>query len=331
MVGFTWIKLSLFLILVLLFTAATGQASYIYIDVRDGDDVTLSCENLINDQDKCDGTTWMFMESGNTAAVELVRLGQIQSEAKSKSDRLSVTENCSLVLKKVTVEDVGLYTCRQFDTSGRQQGPESVVVLTVVTMTEQKLHDKVTFSCQVFRHVHCHQSVKWLFQDKDVDQNNKDFQKSQTDCYATVTFLDSHFIYSSRFKLFKCEVTNTVSGKVQKFSFRRQSSGEETGQDTTTTTTKPTAGDSPKASGFGPEQKTDPQCLNGFPGWWRFIIVSVGLATLIIIVVTVNVWTRTKGKKTQMDKNTGRDDDDEDEGRVKYENVGDPSVSVRLH
>ncbi|XP_026174230.1 uncharacterized protein LOC113137077 isoform X16 [Mastacembelus armatus] len=331
MVGFTWIKLSLFLILVLLFTAATGQASYIYIDVRDGDDVTLSCENLINDQDKCDGTTWMFMESGNTAAVELVRLGQIQSEAKSKPDRLSVTENCSLVLKKVTVEDVGLYTCRQFDTSGRQQGPESVVVLTVVTMTEQKLHDKVTFSCQVFRHVHCHQSVKWLFQDKDVDQNNKDFQKSQTDCYATVTFLDSHFIYSSRFKLFKCEVTNTVSGKVQKFSFRRQSSGEETGQDTTTTTTKPTAGDSPKASGFGPEQKTDPQCLNGFPGWWRFIIVSVGLATLIIIVVTVNVWTRTKGKKTQMDKNTGRDDDDEDEGRVKYENVGDPSVSVRLH
>ncbi|XP_026173947.1 uncharacterized protein LOC113136961 [Mastacembelus armatus] len=337
MAELTGIITSLFVMLLIDFPAETGQVSFIDIDVRDGDDVTLSCGHI----------------------------------SKSKSDRLSVTENCSLVLKKVKVEDVGQYICRQFDTPGQKQGPDSVVYLSVVTMTEQKLHDKVTFSCQVIRHDHCHQSVKWLFQDKDVDQNNKDFQTSQTVCYATVTFLDSHFIYSSRFKLFKCEVTNPDSGKVQKFSFRRQSSGEETGenmmsclrlkppkslidlmdlkfeddfspsvtsdgnmrsflpeqflvllilsgQDTTTTTTtatKQTAGDSPKAS-----------------GWWRFIIVSVGLATLIIIVVTVNVWTRTKGKKTQMDKNTGRDDDDdEDEGRVKYENVGDPSVSVRLH
>ncbi|XP_026173946.1 uncharacterized protein LOC113136960 [Mastacembelus armatus] len=240
MAEFTWIQMSLFLILMLQFPATTGQ-NLLFFTVRDGDDVTLSCKNLINDQDKCDGTTWIFSNSTNTAAVELVKHGQIHSEAKSKPDRLSVTENCSLVLKKVTVEDVGRYTCRQFDTSGQQQGPDSEVDLSVVTMTEQKLHVKVTFSCQVFRYDHCHQSVKWLFQDKDVDQNNKDFQTSQTVCYANVTFLDSHFIYSSRFKLFKCEVTNTVSGKVQKFSFRRQSSGEETGQDTTTTTTtKPT-------------------------------------------------------------------------------------------
>ncbi|XP_026174237.1 uncharacterized protein LOC113137080 isoform X2 [Mastacembelus armatus] len=312
MAELTGIITSLFVMLLIDFPE-TGQVSFIDIDVKDGDDVTLSCGHVKSDQDKCDKTDWLF--SFQRWTVKIINQGQI---SKSKSDRLSVTENCSLVLKKVTAEDVGLYTCRQFDTSGRRQGPDSVVVLSVVTMTEQKLHDKVTFSCQVFRHDHCHQSVKWLFQDKDVDQNNKDFQTSQTDCYANVTFLDFHFIYSSRFKLFKCEVTNTVSGKVQKFSFRRQSSGEETGQDTTTTTTtttttKPTAGDSPKASGFGPEQKTDPQCLNGFPGWWRFIIVSVGLATLIIVVVTVNVWTRTKGKKTQMDKNTGRDDDDDDD------------------
>ncbi|XP_026173728.1 uncharacterized protein LOC113136855 isoform X3 [Mastacembelus armatus] len=347
MAELTGIITSLFVMLLIDFPE-TGQFSFNYIDVRDGDDVTLSCGRVKRDQDKCPKMYWFVNYKGQSRAVDIITRGQI---SKSKSDRLSVTENCSLVLKKVTVEDVGLYTCGLSDTPDS----ESEVVLSVVTMTEQKLHDKVTFRCQVFIYDECDQSVKWLFQDKDVDQNNKDFQTSQTVCYATVTFLDSHFIYSSRFKLFKCEVTNTDSGKVQKFSFRRQSSGEETGQDTTTTTTttttkpkttttkptttttttKPTAGDSPKASGFGPEQKTDPQCLNGFPGWWRFIIVSVGLATLIIIVVTVNVWTRTKGKKTQMDKNTGRDDDDDDDdegdGRVKYENVGDPSVSVRLH
>ncbi|XP_026173734.1 uncharacterized protein LOC113136855 isoform X9 [Mastacembelus armatus] len=315
MAELTGIITSLFVMLLIDFPAAeTGQFSFNYIDVRDGDDVTLSCGRVKRDQDKCPKMYWFVNYKGQSRAVDIITRGQI---SKSKSDRLSVTENCSLVLKKVTVEDVGLYTCGLSDTPDS----ESEVVLSVVTMTEQKLHDKVTFRCQVFIYDECDQSVKWLFQDKDVDQNNKDFQTSQTVCYATVTFLDSHFIYSSRFKLFKCEVTNTDSGKVQKFSFRRQSSGEETGQDTTTTTTtttKPTAGDSPKAS-----------------GWWRFIIVSVGLATLIIIVVTVNVWTRTKGKKTQMDKNTGRDDDDDDDdegdGRVKYENVGDPSVSVRLH
>ncbi|KAG8011488.1 hypothetical protein GBF38_006305, partial [Nibea albiflora] len=31
-------------------------------------------------------------------------------------------------------------------------------------------------------------------------------------------------------------------------------------------------------------------------GWWRFIIVSLGLAALIVIVVAVNMWARTKGE-----------------------------------
>ncbi|XP_026174251.1 uncharacterized protein LOC113137084 isoform X2 [Mastacembelus armatus] len=235
MAELTGIITSLFVMLLIDFPE-TGQVSFINIDVRDGDDVTLSCENVKSDQDKCQKTNWFVDYPGQTERVEIITQGQI---SKSKPDRLSVTENCSLVLKKVTVEDVGRYTCRQFDTSGRQQGSDSVVFLSVVTMTEQKLHDKVTFSCQVFRQDDCYHLVKWLFQDKDVDQNNKDFQTSQTVCYANVAFLDSHFIYSSRFKLFECEVTNTDSGKVQRFSFRRQSSGEETGQDTTTTT-KPT-------------------------------------------------------------------------------------------
>ncbi|XP_026173888.1 uncharacterized protein LOC113136929 [Mastacembelus armatus] len=287
MAELTGIITSLFVMLLIDFPAETGQVSYInnYIDVRDGDDVTLSCGHVKSDQDKCESISWVFSSFRTRAAAYLIYKGQIHNGAKSKSDRLSVTENCSLVIKKVTVEDVGQYICRQFDTPGRQQGPESVVVLSVVTMTEQKLHDKVTFTCQVFRYDHCHQSVKWLFQDKDVDQNNKDFQTSQTDCYATVTFLDSHFIYSSRFKLFECEVTNTDSGKVQKFSFRRQSSGEETGQDTTTTTTND---------------------ATNLPDWgWGLIAVTVSLAALVIIVLLVQRYKRRTGKKTQTDENTG--------------------------
>ncbi|XP_026174234.1 uncharacterized protein LOC113137078 isoform X2 [Mastacembelus armatus] len=287
MAELTGIITSLFVMLLIDFPATTGQVSFININVRDGDDVTLSCGHVKSDQDKCHSVSWLFNYPGRPETIEIITHGQTKKTmiSKSKSDRLSVTENCSLVLKKVTVEDVGLYTCRQFDTSGQQQGPDSVVDLSVVTMTEQKLHDKVTFSCQVFISVHCDQSVKWLFQDKDVDQNNKELQTSQTDCYATVTFLDSHFIYSSRFKLFKCEVTNTVSGKVQKFSFRRQSSG----QDTTTTTTTTTTNDS-----------------TNLPDWgWGLIAVTVSLAALVIIVLLVQRYKRRTGKKTQTDENAG--------------------------
>ncbi|WP_438637259.1 immunoglobulin domain-containing protein [Paraclostridium dentum] len=96
----------------------TGEYPLV-IFVRDGDDVTLPCKNVINDQNKCDATAWEFSDARNT--VELIILGQIGEYAKS-----SVSENCSLVIKKVTDEDVGLYICRQYK-SGRQQGqPASV-------------------------------------------------------------------------------------------------------------------------------------------------------------------------------------------------------------
>ncbi|XP_051264328.1 uncharacterized protein LOC127367995 isoform X7 [Dicentrarchus labrax] len=137
MVEFRWIKMSLFLMLVLHFTAAATRQLYLSSTVRAGDDVTLSCENVINDQNNCGSTTWLFSGSRSTAAVELVTLGQIGKDTNSKSDRLSVTANCSLVIKKVTVEDVGRYTCRQF-ISGQQQGPDSLVYLSVITSEDTK-------------------------------------------------------------------------------------------------------------------------------------------------------------------------------------------------
>ena len=101
----------------------------------------------MTDQDKCDSTTWLFSGSRKTAAVELIELGQIGKKAKTKSDRLSVTANCSLVIKKVTVEDVGRYTCRQFK-SGQQQGQDAQVHLSVVT-SEYLHHNVFSSNCLV--------------------------------------------------------------------------------------------------------------------------------------------------------------------------------------
>ncbi|XP_026196758.1 uncharacterized protein LOC113149112 isoform X2 [Anabas testudineus] len=220
------IQMILFLILILQFSV-TGQ--YTYFTVRDRSDVTLPCGNVIDDQDTC-LPTWMFKGSEQTATVELVKHGKIE-QSQSKSDRLSVTENCSLVIKKVTAEDVGLYTCRQF-ISGRQQDGDSVIDLSVVTISEPKDGEKVKFNCFVWTYGNCRHTVKWLYQDKEVDKGNKDLETLQSGCNDAVHFLDSHFIYSSRFKLVQCKVTDLNTGVVQQFHFSPPSSKEKTGEDT---------------------------------------------------------------------------------------------------
>ncbi|XP_029318690.1 uncharacterized protein LOC115028905 isoform X7 [Cottoperca gobio] len=136
MAEFRRIIMSSFLMLLLLFTAASGDYSSIF--VRVGDDVTLPFENVTHDQ-KCDSYTWIM--SYSDYSVLLFEHGEIIKEAGAKSDRLSVTEKCSLVIKKVTVQDVGLYICRQI-ISGQQLGEDALYELSVVTLTEHHNNDQ---------------------------------------------------------------------------------------------------------------------------------------------------------------------------------------------
>ncbi|XP_044185587.1 uncharacterized protein LOC122965523 [Thunnus albacares] len=274
----------------------------------------------MTDQDKCDSTTWTFTDIRSTETVELVELGQIGEKAKAKSDRLSVTANCSLVIKKVTVEDVGLYTCLQYNKSGQRQDQYSHVDLSVVNMTEHKDTKQVMLICSVSTRRWCRQTVKWVYEGNDWDLNTQHMKESL--CFATMTFTTSHLAKTSKYsEIFKCNVTDIYTRKVQQFAFSPQSSGEDNKSAETTKST-PTTNDTP----------TKQQV------WLRFIIVSVGLTALIIIVVSViiifvsvNIWTRTKVNKSQMDDNAVHNDEDEDEGTVTYENDGEPSATVRLH
>ena len=94
---------------------------------------------MIHYQHNCESTLWLFTNKMG-ATVALIERGHIQRDAAAKSDRLSVTATCSLVIKKVTDEDAGRYTCRQF-ISGEQQGPDSVFDLSVTN--SEYLHHKV--------------------------------------------------------------------------------------------------------------------------------------------------------------------------------------------
>ncbi|XP_067338926.1 uncharacterized protein [Channa argus] len=284
-------------------SVVTGQFSS--FTVRDGDDVTLPCGNVRDDQEKCNKTTWNFSDSGNTAAVELVKLGKIKPESKSKSDRLSVTENCSLVIKKVTDEDVGRYTCRQFDNSGRQLGSDSAVDVSVVTRTGHKDDDKVTLTCSVWTHGPCGHTVKWLY-----DHNKNEFTDTETpqsSCSVTVTLTTSD-LNQKYSDLLKCEVTDGFSGEVQQFTFRRPSSGGTSGEERktkTTTSTQQATTTSVKSTSTMRSKvtivKTNTSGRRNNKVWlWCIIVVAVGLAVIVFAIIK---WKKNKGKETGMDEN----------------------------
>ncbi|XP_049914251.1 uncharacterized protein LOC126398731 [Epinephelus moara] len=219
MIEFRWIKVSLLMILVLQFTAVAEQVLSLIVSV--GDDVILPCDSVTDNQNNCDGTAWVVTLSGNRVE-DLVKLGQIVENAKAKSDRLSVTENCSLVMKKVTAEDVGRYDCQQ-STSGK---PDTLVYLSVINMKAHENGDEVTLSCSTSSNTWCIHKVKWLYVGKNGDQDNQDMPTSYPDCSASVTFPTIDLKQKSKYQ---CEVTDGYTKKVQPFPFSRQSSSEKPG------------------------------------------------------------------------------------------------------
>ncbi|XP_033986511.1 uncharacterized protein LOC117482515 isoform X2 [Trematomus bernacchii] len=307
---FRRIIMSSFLMLLLHFTAADVK-DYFRI-VRVGHKVTLPFDNVIHDQDKCESTTWLFSGLRSSEAETLFEGGQIQNDAKAKRDRLRVIKNCSLVIKKVTEEDAGLYFCRQFR-SGEQQGPGSRVALSVVTLTEHQVNDEVTLRCSVLTYASCTHKGKWLFKGRDVVKDHREIKASQSSCSASVTFLTSHFSNTPRFELFKCEVRD--GNNVQTFS--PQSSATTTPKTTTTANINIKTGQDNKPANPG--------------RWWWIIVVIVGVAALTIITVAVIRRKRTQGNETQTDDNVADPEDGVSYASISYTRKSSRKARAHLH
>ncbi|XP_061562975.1 uncharacterized protein LOC133418371 isoform X2 [Cololabis saira] len=134
MLEFKSVKLPLLLTLMLQFTETQRPI----ISVRVGHDVTLPCKDAKDLPDNCFSTTWLYTDSKKS--VTLFEYGTVHKDAGVKSVRLRVKKNCFLVLEKVTAEDEGLYTCRQFR-SGKQV-TDSGVQLSVRNETKTKTKKK---------------------------------------------------------------------------------------------------------------------------------------------------------------------------------------------
>ncbi|CAB1423999.1 unnamed protein product [Pleuronectes platessa] len=271
--------MSLHLLLVLIpFTVLAAQYSYIFI--RAGAEVTLSCDKMRDDHVNCGATEWLFTDSEGTRTVNLFVNRQLDTSeiSKSKADRLRLAANCSLVISEVTAEDAGQYTCRQSDLA-TQKHEDHQVYLSVVNVTEQKRSDEVTLSCSVSTCRRCVLTVKWLFMNKDVTENNKDLKTSQSSSSANVSFSKSHFVHNMKnYSSLTCTVKHR--DKEEKFSFIPPSS----------------EGKNEPAPGNN-EMTTDST------DWWLYIGPVVGFATIVILVVILIRWRRNKDTQMNADEN----------------------------
>ncbi|XP_030260448.1 uncharacterized protein LOC115573695 isoform X1 [Sparus aurata] len=306
MVQFKWIQMSLFVTAMLQFTAVTGL-NHTSVTARVGDEVTLPCDNVINTQDKCDSTSWLANRYG-VSAKQLVNLGRISKSEipRSRSDRLSVTESCSLVITNVSVEDVGRYSCRQFDKSGRQQGEDALVHLSVVNVEKLQQDDRDMLTCYVLSYGDCGHTVKWLY-----DDNMDGVETVRLGCSATVKYKPPHLNHKSNYhKLPECEVTDDQSGQTLLW---KVNSGSKTSS---------------------AEDDTTPQLARTDCSVVDYIMLVLRVAELVLITVITVLLIRAPGNQKPVRLSgaaASQVDHDEDDGVVKYENRGDTSASVRLH
>ncbi|XP_025754467.1 uncharacterized protein LOC102075743 isoform X2 [Oreochromis niloticus] len=98
---FIWIKMFLCLMLMIQIAVSATETS---IFIKAGDDVTLPCLNVIDDQKNCDGTTWTFA-SKNTTAIEVITFGEIVGTNKTMNPARK-TESSTTSVTTTAVKDI---------------------------------------------------------------------------------------------------------------------------------------------------------------------------------------------------------------------------------
>ncbi|XP_055034559.2 uncharacterized protein [Misgurnus anguillicaudatus] len=130
--------------LIIFCSLLTGTSGVVNVFCSDGVNVTLPCSDAPPD---CTLTHWMHYKDSKSNGVELFHEGIKQMDHK----RVSLGSYCSLNIYKTTIEDHGLYTCRQLiDATDVQVYLHFLHVSLSSTQTEIKAGRSVTLSCQLY-------------------------------------------------------------------------------------------------------------------------------------------------------------------------------------
>ncbi|CAI5684575.1 unnamed protein product [Oreochromis niloticus] len=252
------------------------------------------------------------------------------------SDKLSVTANCSLVIKEVTHEDAGSYTCIQF-ISGKNV-TDYQVDLFVITMVPQQISEiKVRLGGEV--HLSCKNSntfqdnclsTRWLFNSSGSRPVETLFENGHVlkadrlsitdDCSLVIKKVTSEDagLYACRQLVFRLMddftdyLLHLAVTNVRNITTTRIASTIITQLAPAGTTTSAT----PTSNTAATTQKSTPETEETTGCWVKFIVVIVGLAALSVTVVSVNIWTKTKGYKSSPAKT---DHNETNDGEIYYE------------
>ncbi|KAL0967678.1 hypothetical protein UPYG_G00255410 [Umbra pygmaea] len=145
-------SLGLFVMLLFLLKGVSGDTVSLF--TRVGGSVSLPCNNVV--YSTCYSTTWIYHRDRSQDIIEEVGHGKIKNDTQ-RAGKLKVGSNCSLHVSDVSVEDAGLYTCRQYLTvDGSQHGGDAPVYLSVLSMsssppvTDIKPDTPVSLRCYLY-------------------------------------------------------------------------------------------------------------------------------------------------------------------------------------
>lgn len=116
--------------MLLYFFFSPDESNEFDMHVRVGDKATFPCKHAKVHRDNCYSATWMYSGSYRSTML-LFEEGKSHHQAGAKSLRLRITANCSLVLKNITADDAGHYTCRLY--TSEQQFKDYLVHLSVIS------------------------------------------------------------------------------------------------------------------------------------------------------------------------------------------------------
>lgn len=152
-----------------------------------GDVVTLKCAHVIDYPD-CSSTTWLFNRNGTT--INEVKLGK-KIENPARGGRLHLGSDCSLTVYDVRAEDAGVYICQQYDSHGSQYGEDTLIYLSLLTITPSssaailKSSTDLVLSCSLFTYEGCEpkHTMKWFKEHSELQEE----QITRPLCESTLT------------------------------------------------------------------------------------------------------------------------------------------------
>ncbi|XP_056604652.1 uncharacterized protein LOC130421027 isoform X3 [Triplophysa dalaica] len=134
---------------------SVSEAQVTHVFISSGESVSLSCNDALH---QCSSTSWFYSKYITSSTVEMFDRGINQNNTE-RSERLSLTSNCSLNIYKTTQHDHGLYICTQY-VNKSQHGSYSYVDLHVLhvssssssssSQTDIRANTSVTLSCRLF-------------------------------------------------------------------------------------------------------------------------------------------------------------------------------------